>query len=127
SAVLQVNDLLDGTMTAALAAMSTRSEAVREDFLATTVHEVRQPLAVVKGAAQLALRIAARPIPDLSSLTTELHRIERGANRMAGQVAALSDASRIALGRLDLEPAPVNLAAVVQTAIGHLDEDAAGQ
>jgi len=43
-AQVMLNDALDGAITVGLGALTARLEAVREDFLATTVHEVRQPM-----------------------------------------------------------------------------------
>ena len=45
AAELVVNDALDGAVTMGLTALVERVEEVREELLATTIHEVRQPLA----------------------------------------------------------------------------------
>ena len=63
AAELVVNDALDGAITMGLAALQERVEDVREEFLATTIHEVRQPLAAIKGQAQLAARAIGAQTP----------------------------------------------------------------
>ncbi|MBA2374205.1 MAG: RsbRD N-terminal domain-containing protein, partial [Chloroflexi bacterium] len=42
--VMVVNDALDGATMLALAALTDRIEQVRDEFLATTLHDVRQPI-----------------------------------------------------------------------------------
>src|SRR5215210_7034723 len=56
AAELVVNDALDGAITMGLTALQEHVEEVREEFLATTIHEVRQPLAAISGQVQLAVR-----------------------------------------------------------------------
>ena len=63
AAELVVNDALDGAITMGLTALQERVEEVREEFLATTIHDVRQPLTAIQGYTQLAARavgLAAR-------------------------------------------------------------------
>lgn len=123
-AELLVNDALDGAITVGLAAITTQIESVREDFLATTVHEVRQPITIIKGAAQFAARLLAQPQPDVARAREELNRIEIGANRMATQLATLVDVSRVALGQLELRPVAVDLIELVRAAVSQLGPDA---
>lgn len=115
-----VNDALDGVMAVALRALTERTEAVREDFLATTVHEVRQPITVVRGAAQLAARLLNRPKPDLGLVAEQLRQIQSTSDRMAALLLTLVETSRAALGKLELEPAPTDLQAIVRTAVERL-------
>lgn len=119
-AEMLVNDALDGAITVGQIAIAEQIEAVREDFFATTVHDVRQPITVIKGAAQLGLRVLAREQPNLQLVAGELRRIETSVDHMAEQLQMLIDASRVALGRLDLTPEPVDLAALVQGALARL-------
>ena len=62
-AELLVHDALDGAIGLALAALSVHLDELREEFLATTVHDVQQPISVLKGVMQLALRELARSTP----------------------------------------------------------------
>ena len=57
---LMVNDAIDGAIALALSMMTDRIEEVRTDFLATTVHEVRQPITSIKATAQYAERVLSR-------------------------------------------------------------------
>ena len=123
-AELLVNDAIDGAITIGLATITQHIETVREDFLATTVHEVRQPITVIKGAAQLAVRMLSRPEPNVRGALDELQRVESGVNRMATQLTALVDASRLALGRLELALEPVDLRGLLRLAVAQLDSDA---
>src|SRR5205823_116096 len=99
AAELLVNDALDGAITLALTALSVHLEEMREEFLATTVHDVRQPIATIKGNLQLALRRLDKPHADLAAVTDVLRRAEAETNRMALLIGTLSDASRLKLGR----------------------------
>ena len=74
-AELLVNDALDGASALALSALTDRVDRVREEFLATIVHDLRQPLTKIRGYAQLAGRNLDRPAPDLARVKGELARI----------------------------------------------------
>jgi signal transduction histidine kinase len=82
AAELVVNDALDGAITMGLTALVERVEEVREELLATTIHEVRQPLAAMLGQAQLARRALRAPTPNLARAAASLEKIEDGAARM---------------------------------------------
>jgi signal transduction histidine kinase len=126
-AALVLNDALDGAITIGLGAITERIETVREDFLATTIHEVRQPITIIKGAAQFAGRQLAQPDADREALADELRRIVAAADRMSAQIALLIDASRVALGRLELQTTEVDLAALAQEAAAQLGPETAAR
>ncbi|MBX6343133.1 MAG: sensor histidine kinase, partial [Thermomicrobiaceae bacterium] len=119
-AEIVVNDALDGAISVGLATLITHIDEVREDFLATTVHEVRQPITVIKGTAQLALRGLRRPEPNLERIADALRRIEADADRMAEQLNTLVDVSRAAVGALDLHVATVDLARLARDTANEL-------
>src|SRR5438132_1437852 len=81
AAELVVNDALDGAITMGLTALQERVEEVREAFLATTIHEVRQPLAAIKGQAQLAARAVSGQSPNREWALRSLQKIEASAGR----------------------------------------------
>ncbi len=116
-AELLVHDALDGAVAVALRALSDLVETVREDFLATTVHDVRGPLTLVLGAAQLADRRLAASPADIPRARQELARIIDSARRMEPLLRELLDASRVALNRLDLVTGPVELLALVEKCV----------
>jgi signal transduction histidine kinase/ActR/RegA family two-component response regulator len=85
----------------------------KDEFLATLAHELRNPLAPIRNAAEL-LRIHAA-----DDLQRELAReiIARQTKRMGLLLDDLLDVSRITQQRLVLKKENVSLAAVVSTAI----------
>ena len=56
-----IDDALDGAATVGLDALSDRVESLREEFLATTVHDIRQPITLVTGSLDLAARWLGEP------------------------------------------------------------------
>lgn len=85
---------------------------VRDDFLASTAHDLRTPLAAVKGYAQLLRRQLARPVRSAATaagdvqskgagspaLMAGLTQIETAADRMARLLESLQDAARLQAG-----------------------------
>jgi signal transduction histidine kinase len=114
AAELVVNDALDGAITMGLTALQERVEEVREEFLATTIHEVRQPLASIIGQAQLAVRAISRRPANPARVLNSLQKIEASAARMSRMLTTLLDSSRIVLGDLALAPGDCDLLAVVR-------------
>jgi signal transduction histidine kinase len=125
SAELLVNDLLDGAISVGLAALTERIEEVREDFLVTTIHEVRQPITAVKGAAQFAQRLINREEVDLPRVANAFEQITTQANRMTTLLDTLVEASRAMLGQLELHRARTDLREVIEAAIQQLGPNAA--
>ncbi len=85
----------------------------RDEFLSIAAHELRNPVTVLKGAADL-LR---RPAPDADKAAARQERllveIGKAADRLVELTDDLLDISRIQLGRLPLRPERVNLNAVL--------------
>jgi signal transduction histidine kinase len=125
AAELLLNDGLDGAAALALSALTARLEQAREEFLATTVHDVRQPITRVSGFAQLAERLLASPAPDLPRMQDAIHQIREGVDEMRRLLDTLVDASGIALGALVLHPAPTDLVALVREVVAHADPEVA--
>jgi signal transduction histidine kinase len=120
AADLLINDALDGAIAVGLRALTDLVESVREEFLATTVHDVRGPLTLIKGTAQLTARRVRRGVLSTADVVAELERIDALAERMIDLLAALTDASRIALRHLDLTMAPGDLREQLEVVAGHL-------
>jgi len=119
--VMVVNDALDGATMLALAALTDRIEQVRDEFLATTLHDVRQPITVIEGALVLAARwLGRRPI-DLERLTDTLDGALLATQEMTVLVDTLADASRIAMGAIELDREPAAIDRTVMTALEMLD------
>ncbi len=80
----------------------------KDEFIATAAHELRNPLAALSGYTQL-LQRACDQLDPPSTVKRPLNEIGRQVKRLNGLVERLLDASRIQLGRLILDPAPMDL------------------
>jgi PAS domain S-box-containing protein len=85
----------------------------KDEFLATLAHELRNPLAPVRNAAQV-LRMKALADPQLRSARDI---IDRQVHQMVRLIDDLLDISRITRGKLQLRKERVELAPVVQSSI----------
>lgn len=81
----------------------------RERLLSVAIHEIQNPLAGVKGVAQLLLRLeeSGRLTPD--RLRQGLRSIEDSTDRLSRLVHDLLDATRGRLGQLTVSLAPIDL------------------
>ena len=89
------------------------SDRRKDEFLAMLAHELRNPLAPIRNAAELMLRTTA---PG----TAARHPVEiigRQVQQMVRMVDDLLDVSRITHGRIELELKTIELAAVVASAV----------
>ena len=86
----------------------------RAAFLSMVSHELRAPLAAVKGSAATALG-AARD-PDRAELRQFLRIVEEQADRMDALIGDLVDVGRIGAGTLAVDAAPVEVAALAERA-----------
>jgi signal transduction histidine kinase len=123
AAELIVHDALDGAIALALASLTEQVEEAREEFLATTMHDVRQPITSMKASAQFAARMLNRPQPDVAAALEALESADAAAEQMSLMLDRLSRASRLSLGRLELDRGTVDLVEVVDGALGRLDPD----
>lgn len=121
SSLALVNDALDGATNVALSALTDRIETVREDFLATTLHDVRQPIVLIQAALVLAARWVRREPLDLVQLTETLDGALVATQEMAHLVETLADASRAAMGALELIPEPVVVREIINQAVDTVD------
>jgi PAS domain S-box-containing protein len=85
----------------------------KDEFLATLAHELRNPLAPIRQA----VRIARAPQVTDAQLRWSHDVIERQATHMSLLLGDLLDASRVTEGKLELRKEPVELAAIIDTAI----------
>jgi signal transduction histidine kinase len=85
----------------------------KDEFLATLAHELRNPLAPIRNAAQV-LKEKGLFGPEL---VWARDVIDRQAGQMARLLDDLLDVSRITRGKLELRPVRVTLAEVVQSAV----------
>ena len=89
-------------------------ERLRADFLGIVSHELRIPLATIKGSTTTLLSGA----PDLDpAVMTQFHRImDQQVDHMQDLIGDLLDVARIEAGALSVDPAPVDLAEIVEEA-----------
>lgn len=112
-----VSDAIDGAATIGLTSLSDRIETLRESFLATTVHDVRQPITLVEGSLHLAERwLNASPV-DIVRLHESVGDALSATSELVAMVDTLSDASQVAMGALDADPEPASLEAIVREAV----------
>jgi signal transduction histidine kinase len=104
------------TLTAHAGELRAREEATRlkEEFLGAAAHDLRTPLTVVLGQAELMERRAARH-PGRPVDEAGLARIVREARRLRDLVAELLDAQRLQDGRAVTERSPADVCDVVET------------
>lgn len=102
---------------------------LRERFLSIASHELRTPITVISGYAELLSRNIDRAAKGDSSapimidgerVQTNLKKIEREVRRMEQLISELLDVTRLQKDKLSLNPVPLDLAAL----IGRVVEDA---
>ena len=86
----------------------------RAEFLSTVSHELRAPLAAIKGSAAAALEGAREP--DRSELRQFLRIVGEQADRMNGLIGDLLDAGRIGAGVMPVDPEAQELAGLIERA-----------
>ena len=89
-------------------------ERSRAEFLGMVSHELRAPLAAIKGSAATALNDPREP--DRDELRQYLRIIDEQAERMSGLIGDLLDAGRLGAGTMSVEPVPEDLAGLVERA-----------
>ena len=82
-------------------------ERLRSEFLGMVSHELRSPLAAIKGSAATVLN-ASTPF-DAAEMLQFFRIIDRQADRLRDLISSLLDMTRIEAGRLSLTLEPVSL------------------
>jgi len=111
-----VNDGLDGAATVGLTALSDRIETLRESFLATTLHDVRQPITTVEGSLVLSERWLGQDEPDVDRVRDAIIDARSATTELMAMIDTMTDASRVAMGALEPDLEPTSLEAVVREA-----------
>jgi signal transduction histidine kinase len=97
-----------------------RAEAalrVRDEFLATAAHELRSPLAAIRGTAQLARRAVDRGTLDATQAQRHLDNIVASTGRLEALLTDLLDVSRMRVQGLSASLAWMDLAALADTVV----------
>jgi signal transduction histidine kinase/CheY-like chemotaxis protein len=89
------------------------AERRKEEFLATLAHELRNPLAPIRSAAQI-MRLAEG---DQATTSAARAMIERQLKQLVRLIDDLVDVSRLMRGKLELRKERVELATVLQIAV----------
>jgi two-component system OmpR family sensor kinase len=94
----------------------------RDDFIAIAAHELRNPMTPILGVADLALS-AARKAPETCPprVIALLEQMQELVRDYLGRTTRLLDVSRIEAGNLRLEPAAMDLSALVVALAGTYD------
>ena len=97
---------------------------VRNDFLSSVSHDLKTPLASIRGNVQLLQRRMKRgEMPDASVLADRLVVIESSTTKMAGMVEDLLDVAKLQSGQqLDLEMRSVKLMTLLRQVSAELQE-----
>jgi len=98
------------------------AERLKDEFISIAAHELRTPLAVLKGFAQtLLVQTARKHGPDLADWQMEaLGGIDQATGRMVELVEDLLDVSRLQVGHFPLHPVPTDLVALTQRVVTRL-------
>ena len=88
---------------------------LKDEFLATLSHELRNPLNAVVGYAEILLRSNEGRQSELVAKAAET--IRRNALAQSHLVSDLLDLSRLEMGKLSLDPKPVSLSTILLDAI----------
>lgn len=96
-----------------------QAERAREELLASVSHDLKSPLTVIRGHAQLLQMKARRVGSNPAELGEGLAKIDAAASRMAAQLTELLDVARLQMGEeLELQREPFDLVAMVRERVG---------
>jgi signal transduction histidine kinase len=98
------------------------TEYFKDEFIGIASHELRQPLAALKGAVgTLVLQTARGHGPHLAEWQEELlHDLDQATDRLTDLTEDLLDVSRLQAGRLSLQRAPTNLVSLIRRVVERL-------
>ncbi len=121
------NHLAEGTEPAAIVVHQDvtalkEAERLKDEFIGIAAHELRSPLAILKGFAQMLLVQTARGKgPALADWQVEaLQNIDQATLRMVELTEDLLDVTRLQAGRLTLHYEPTDLVALTQRVMTRL-------
>jgi signal transduction histidine kinase len=112
-----VGDALDGAATIGLTALSGSIETTRETFLATILHDIRQPVTLVEGSLHLSDRWLSTPPVDTQRVHESVADALAATIELVAMIETLSDASRLVLGVIEADLEPASLGAIVRSAV----------
>ncbi len=95
-------------------AAAEEASRLKDEFIATVSHEIRTPLTAILGWTAM---LRGERSEDPVALRKALEVIDRNARAQARVIDDILDVSRIVTGKLRLDPAPVDLGALVREAV----------
>jgi len=108
------NDVISVVITMQDLAQLKELDRQRSEFLNLVSHELRAPLAAIKGSTHILLDTS--PEADLAELEPFYHVIDEQADQMHRLISDLLDVGRIEAGMLSVSPVPADLTAIVERA-----------
>ena len=94
------------------------AERLKDEFIAIAAHELRTPLAILKGYAEtLLLGQQGRELEEAQWQKEALDNIELATRQLVELTEALLDVTRLQAGRLELHPEPSDLIALARRVI----------
>ena len=93
-------------------ALLREAQQMRDNFLRMLVHDMRAPLTIQLGYAELLLKKAQPPLAEKERAWSSV--IYETSAKLAGMVNSLLDISRIEAGKMPVNPTPNNLCSIVE-------------
>src|SRR5207247_4514874 len=95
-------------------------EELKDEMLAIASHDLRVPITVIKAQAQLLRRSIVRGVATFEMIDEGLESIVRQTDHLGKLLSLLLDLTRIDAGRLELQPKPMELRALVAGTIADI-------
>jgi PAS domain S-box-containing protein len=95
---------------------------MREEFISVAAHELRTPLTTLFARLQLVERRLTRTELDPATIRRDITLVRQAADRLKSLIDRLLDSSRITSGRLQLERATTDVAAMMKSVASVLAE-----
>ena len=102
-----------------------RANQLKDEFLATLSHELRNPLNVILGYSELLLRTPT--IVESSNLRKMAEALRRNAQSQSQLINDLLDLSRLQRGKISLNNETISLAAIIDNAVETVRTEAAAK
>jgi signal transduction histidine kinase/ActR/RegA family two-component response regulator len=102
-----------------------KANQLKDEFLATLSHELRNPLNVILGYSELLLRM--REVEESPRLVQMGEALRRNAQSQSQLINDLLDVSRLQRGKISLNQETVSLPAIVDNAVETVRADAAAK
>jgi len=84
-----------------------RSQEEREELMRTISHDLRAPLTIIRGHAEVIPELLQMGVESTPAVQESLDAVRRSVDAMNAMIQDLVDAARLEGGQITLEPAPV--------------------